>query len=126
MANLSNAGETKTLNFLLRTDPVYLALFLNSPTDAGTGTEVSGTNYVRKPIAFTAPVQIDGKGVIKNTVDIEFNQAGSNWGTVTHGAIFDSLTGGEMIVWAPLNNVKIIETSDILKINANEFVVTAE
>lgn len=132
MANFSNTLEGQVLNHFFRNTPTtaptthFMALFLNNPTDAGTGTEVSGTGYVRQPITFGAPAQIDGKGTIKNSAEVEFPQAGSNWGTVTHGAIYTASTGGTMLVWAPLNNPKIIETDDILKVLVDEFVVTLD
>ncbi len=61
MAEMSNYLENALVNVTLRatsyTAPttVYLALYSNDPTDADTGTEISGTNYARQSITFGAP-----------------------------------------------------------------------
>jgi len=126
MANMSNYLEERALNHFFRgtasTAPsaLYIALFLNNPTEAGTGTEVSGTGYARKAISFNAPTQVGTAATIVNSADIEFAQAGSNWGTVSHAAIYDGLTGGNMYYYGPLTNPKVVETGDILKVLAGE------
>lgn len=130
--NMSNYLEERVLNHIFRgvasTAPtnLYVALFLNNPTDAGTGTEVSGTGYVRKSITFSAPVQVAGKAVIGNEADIEFAQAENNWGTITHAAVYDALTGGSMYYYGALNNPKEIQTNDILKVLAGELKLTLD
>lgn len=130
LANLSNYLEERILNHIFRgvasIPPAnfYVALFLNNPTDAGTGNELSGVNYARKPITFTTPTQTEGSASISNETEITFDQAGSNWGTVTHAAIYDSLTGGNMYYYGALDTPKAIETNDILKVLANELVLT--
>lgn len=132
MANMSDYLEERILNHIFRgvasTPPtnLYVALFLNNPTDASTGTEVSGTSYERKLVTFTAPTQVNGQAQITNELEIEFNQAGSNWGTVTHAAVFDALTGGNMYYYGALNTPKAIETNDVLKVLANELVLTLD
>lgn len=132
MANISNYLEEKVLNHVFRgvasTSPValYIALYTNNPTDADTGTEVSGTGYARQPISFTAPTQVDGKAQIANTADVEFPQAGASWGTITHAGIRDALTGGNLLYYGPLNNPKLIETNDVLKVLAGELKLTLD
>ena len=132
MANISNYLEERALNHFFRgvasTAPsqMYLALFLNNPTDAGTGTEVTGTDYVRQEVAFGAPTQDGGKGTIKNNADIEFPTAGNNWGLVTHAAIYDSESHGNMYYYGPLANPKDVRTSDILKVLTGELTLTLD
>ena len=126
MANMSNYLEERVLNHIFRgvasTSPgtLYIALFTNNPTDAGTGTEVSGTGYARQTITFTAPTQVNGKAQIENEADVEFPQAGADWGLVTHAAIYDDLTIGNMYYYGALLNPKDVQTSDILKVLAGE------
>ena len=128
MANISNYLEERVINHYLRgassTAPstMYVALFLNNPTDAGTGTEVSGTGYARQRITFKAPTQVAGKAQTTNNAEIEFPSAGSNWGLVTHAAVYDDLTGGNMYIYGALRNPKDVQTSDILKVLENELV----
>lgn len=129
---ISNYLRKKILNHVFRgevyTPPTawYVSLYTNNPTSADTGTEVSGTGYIRQPISYTAPSSVDGKEQIENTADIEFPQAGSNWGTITHAGIRDALTGGNLLYFGPLNDPKLIETSDVMKVLAGELKQTLE
>jgi hypothetical protein len=126
MAEMSNFLENALINATLRntsyTSPatVYVALHTADPTDAGTGAEVSGGSYAREAATFGAP----SNGVSITTADVEFNQATANFGTVTHIAIWDSLTTGNMLYYTPLDSPKTIETGDIFKISAGNLTVT--
>ncbi len=95
MAEMSNYLENALINAVLRntsyTSPatVYLGLYTTDPTDADTGTEVSGNAYARQSITFGAP----SNGVTTNTAAIEFPQATGSWGTVAYVGIRDASTG---------------------------------
>ena len=86
---MSNYLENALINATLRnttyTSPstVYVALFTSDPTDAGSGTEVSGGSYARQSATFGAP----SNGASSISSAIEFPQATGNWGTVTHFGI---------------------------------------
>ena len=92
MAALSNYLENALINATLRNTAysspatVYAALFTSDPTDAGSGTEVSGGSYARKAITFGAP----SNGASTNSGAVEFDQATGNWGTITHFGIYDA------------------------------------
>ena len=126
MAEFSNYLENALINATLRatayTSPaaVYVALFTSDPTDAGSGTEVSGGAYVRKAVTFSAP----SNGVTSNSADVTFDQATANWGTVSHLGIFDASTSGNLLYHTPLTSSKTIETGDIFKIATSSLVVT--
>lgn len=117
MAALSNYLENALINATLRntayTSPttVYVGLFTSDPTDAGSGTEVSGGSYARKAMAFNAP----SNGASTNSGAVEFDQATGNWGTITHFALFDALTTGNMLYHGALTTSKVIETGDVFK-----------
>ena len=81
---------------------VYIGLFLNNPGDEGGGTEVSYSGYARQEITFSAP-QASGSGLaIQNSAVITFAEAQNAVGNVTHVAIFDSLSGGNMYLYGQL------------------------
>jgi hypothetical protein len=126
MAAMSNYLENALINATLRnttyTSPatVYAALFTSDPTDAGSGTEVSGGSYSRKAIAFGAPS--DGASV--NSGSVEFDQATGNWGTITHFAIFDASSSGNMLYHGALTSSKTIETGDVFKFATSSVTVT--
>lgn len=126
MAEMSNYLENALINAVLRntsyTSPTttYLALYTSDPTDADTGTEISGGSYQRQPITFGAP----SNGVSTNSSAIEFPQATANWGTITHVAIRDAVTSGNLLFHTPLDASKVINNGDIFKITSGNLSVT--
>ncbi len=126
MAEMSNYLENALINATLRntsyTSPttVYLALYTDDPTDADTGTEISGGSYARQSITFGAP----SNGVSTNSAAIEFPQATGSWGTITHVAIRDALTTGNMLYHTPLDASKTIASGDIFRIAIGSLSVT--
>lgn len=119
---LENALVNATLRNTAFTSPatVYLALYTTDPTDADTGTEVTGGSYARQSITFGAP----SNGVSTNSVAIEYPQCTSTWGTVTHIGIRDALTTGNLLYHTPLDVSKTISTGDIFKIAIGSLSVT--
>ena len=126
MAEMSNYLENALINATLRntsfTSPatVYLGLYTSDPTDANTGTEVSGGSYVRMAVTMGAP----SNGVSLNSAAIEFPQATGSWGTVGWIGILDALTTGNLLYHTPLDVSKTISSGDIFKIAIGSLSVT--
>jgi hypothetical protein len=129
MSSFSNYTENLVLNYLFTTNSVtrptawFVGLFTAAPSDAGGGTEVSGSGYVRKA---TGTITVSGTGTTAtNSAAIEFAAAsGGNWGTVTHAAIFDASTGGNMLAWAQLTTARTINDGDVFRVPASSLTVT--
>lgn len=119
---LENALINGTLRATTYTAPstVYLALYTSDPTDADTGTEVSGGSYARQSITMGSP----SNGVSTNSAAIEFPQATGSWGTVAYIGIRDALTSGNLLYHSPLDTSKAIDTGDIFKIAIGSLSVT--
>jgi hypothetical protein len=128
MSAISNYLENALINATLRntsyTPPatVYVGLFTTDPTDAGSGTEVSGNSYARTAATFDAP----SNGSSSTDADVQFPQATGNWGTVTHFGLFDALTNGNLLYHGALTASKTIETGDVFKIASGNLTVTLE
>jgi len=126
MAEMSNYLENALINATLRntayTSPttVYLALYTTDPTDADTGTEVSGNGYARQSITFGAP----SNGVSSNTAAIEFPQATGSWGTVAYIGIRDASTTGNLLYHTALDASKTIATGDVFRVAIGSLSVT--
>ncbi len=104
---------------------VYVALFVSPVSDAeleaGTLTnEVSGGAYARQLAGLIAPTD----GVSSNAADITFPTATANWGTVTHVALMDAVTAGNVLMWSTLDTSKIVNNGDTFKINTGDLDVT--
>jgi hypothetical protein len=118
MSEMSNYLEAALINATLRntsyTTPttVYLGLYTSDPTDADTGTEVTGNGYARQSITFGAP----SDGVSTNSAAIEFPQATGSWGTVAYIGIRDASTSGNLLFHTALDASKAIATGDVFRI----------
>jgi len=126
MAEISNYLENALINATLRniayTSPanVYVALFTSDPTDAGSGTEVSGGSYARTAVTFAAP----SNGVSVSNADCTFPTATGSWGTVGWIGLYDALTSGNLLYHTPLDTSKVIASGDIFKISSGNLSVT--
>jgi hypothetical protein len=126
MAEISNYLENAIINATLRntsyTSPaaVYISLHTADPTDAGSGTEVSGGSYIRQAATFGAP----SNGVSTTTADVTFPQATGNWGTIGWIGIWDAQTTGNLMYHTALDASKAIDTGDIFKIASGSLTVT--
>lgn len=126
MSEMSNYLENGLLNAILRntsyTSPttVYVGLYTSNPGEGNTGTEVSGGSYARKSATFGAP----NDGVCTNSAAVEFDQATASWGTVSHVALLDAITSGNLLFYTDITTSKTIETGDIFKIAAGSLSVT--
>ena len=125
--SLSDTFETTTLKWLLTADAVtrptawYIGLFTAAPSDAGGGTEVSGGSYARKSVAFT----VSGN-LATNSAAVEFDVATADWGIITSVAVFDAVSGGNMIAYATLTASKTISNGDVLRVPANDLDITMD
>lgn len=142
MAAATDYLENRLVDWLLRgqsfTPPstTYVALFTTATTDAGGGTEVSGGGYARVAIASSltnwAGTQAPGSttassgtgGQTSNNNTITFPQATANWGTITHFALFDASTGGNMLIHGALTQAKQIDAGDQLVIDPAQLTIT--
>jgi len=129
MSSFTNYTENLALTWLFtgssatRPTAWFVGLFTAAPSDAGGGTEVTGSGYTR-----VATGTISGSGTattFTNAAAIEFGAAsGGDWGTIGWAAIFDASTSGNMIAWAPLTTAKAINDGDIFRIPANSLSIT--
>lgn len=130
MSSFSDYAENLTLKFLFTTDTAtrptawYVGLFTAAPSDTGGGTEVTGSAYARE-VTGTMTVSGTSPTNCTNSAAIEFAAAaGGNWGTVTHVAIFDAITSGNMLGWAALTTSRTINDGDILRVPAGDLDIT--
>jgi hypothetical protein len=133
MAAFSDYLEGKIAQFIFKNnteafaspgDSLYLALFtavtgLESNTPSA---EVSGGSYARQQVVAANWTQTGG--AIENALDIEFAQATAAWGEITHGAIMDAPTGGNVLYWGALTTPREIGNGDQFKVNAGDLDLT--
>lgn len=132
MSSYSNYLEEKVLQHFFggtqqpASTDLFVALYVSDPTESDTGTEVNGANYARQKITF-GPVGTSGsKSLVSNTGVITFPQAGGSWGTITHFAVRDAETGGNLLVYAPLSVSKNIGSGDRMEFPIGGITITLD
>lgn len=122
----SNYLENKVIDHFLGTSSttapsnVYMGLFTSNPTDANSGTEVSGNGYSRQVITFNAA----SSGSATNSSAETFTASGGNWGTITHFGIFDASSSGNLLYHGALTDDKVIEDGDSLVVASGAITIT--
>jgi hypothetical protein len=129
---LENALLDHVLSNTAMTSPttVYVGLFTSDPStgstdenlEAGTLTdEVSGNGYARKSVSFGAAAD----GSATTDANVTFDPAsGGDWGEITHIAIIDALTTGNVLFYGTLTTAKTIQDGDTFQITSGNLTVT--
>jgi hypothetical protein len=129
VAGFSDYLENKLIDHILRntayTVPttIYIGLYTAAPTDAGGGTEVTGGSYARVQVGpsttawnatqgGTSGASSGTGGATANAADVVFATPSANWGVVTHFGVFDAVSAGNLLLWAPLTVSKTINNGD--------------
>lgn len=97
---------------------VYVALFTSDPTDAGSGTEVTGGSYARQVAVFDAA----SGGSAANTDEIVFEDLPA--ATVTHLGVYDAATSGNLLWHGAANSSQAVGAGNTLTIPAGSLVVS--
>lgn len=125
--SFSNYLETELLDHVFTnsayTSPttVYVSLHTANPDEDASGTEVSGGGYVRQSGSFS----VTGN-TATTTAAVEYPTATADYGTVSHVAIWDASTGGNMLAYAALTASKTISTGDVFRIPTGDLDITLD
>jgi len=131
MGSFSDYLESELLDHLFGkgsyTPPtIYVALSTANPLDDGSGlAEPSGNNYARVQTAAT-DWNAASSGFIDNAAVIGFNEATGNWGNITHFALMDAASGGNLLVHGALSTSKSIGTGDTAEFAAGDLGVSLD
>lgn len=121
MSDMTDYLEVEIRKHIFRTGsftkPTVLAeaLFTAAPGESGGGTEVTGGSYARAQLDpldanWTGASSTDG--LTDNAGDLSFPSPTANWGLVTHKALFDATTSGNMLFHGALTASKTINSGD--------------
>jgi len=125
--SFSNYLETELLDHVFTnsayTSPttVYVSLHTANPDEDASGTEVSGGGYVRQSGSFSVT-----NNTATTTAAVEYPTATADYGTVSHVAIWDASTGGNMLAYAALTASKTISTGDVFRIPTGDLDITLD
>ena len=131
MGGFSNYWENKILDHIFGkgsyTPPtIYVGLSTADPIDDGSGlAEPSGNGYARVQTS-ASDWNATSNGTLDNSSDIIFSQATGNWGTITHFALFDAATAGNMLAHGVLSQSKSISESDTARFEAGDLDISLD
>ncbi len=130
MSAASNYLENKILDHVLTATAYsqpstrYLALFTantgletNSPTS-----EISGGSYARQAVTFAAA----SSGSSATNATVTFPAASANWGTITHVAIMDAVSSGNVLFWGAVTTSKTIESGDTFQVTSGNLTISLD
>ncbi|TKJ39381.1 MAG: hypothetical protein CEE38_01175 [Planctomycetes bacterium B3_Pla] len=105
---------------------IYVGLSTADPLDDASGlAEPNGNGYTRAQTSASDWNAASG-GSLDNANDITFAQATGNWGTISHFALFDAATGGNMLAHGALSQSNAIGSSDIARFQAGDLDVSLD
>jgi len=130
MSAASDYLEDKVLDHVLGntafTQPsnIYLALFTadtglesNSPSAE---ISTSGTAYSRQAVSFGAA----SSGSASTDATVTFSAATANWGTITHVAVMDASSAGNVLFYGAVTTSKTIESGDTFQVSSGNLTVS--
>ena len=105
---------------------IYVALSTADPTDDASGiAEPSGNGYTRVATSASDWDAASG-GALANANAITFPTASGSWGTITHFALYDAASAGNMLVHGTLGASKTITLNEIPRFPAGDIDVTLD
>jgi hypothetical protein len=129
MGSFADFWEDKILDHLFGkgsyTPPtIYIGLSTADPADDASGlAEPVGNGYAR--VATTgATWEVASGGATQNAAAITFAVATGSWGTISHFALFDALTEGNMLAHEALGESQTITTNQIPRFAAGALDIT--
>jgi hypothetical protein len=131
MPSFSDYLENKVLDHLfgkgtLTSPTVYVALSLADPGESGSGlSEPAGGSYARVTTT-AANWNAAVAGLTDNAAALVFPTATGNWGTITHAALMDNPTSGNVLLSGELTVHKTVNSGDTLQFDAGAFDVTLD
>lgn len=132
MAGFSNYSAVRTIDFWLQGNTLtsaaptnkYVALFIADPTDANiTANEVTGTWYARQ---ICNSWNVTSNTTAANANQLIWNAVTGSAVTVTHYAIYDALTAGNMICSGALTASRTLNVSDIFTVGADQLAISLD
>ncbi len=131
MGSFSDYWENKILDHIFgkasyTPATIYMGLSTADPLDDASGlAEPSGNGYARVQTA-ASDWNAASNGTVDNANDITFPEATDSWGTITHFALFDAATGGNMLSHGPLSQSKTINSGDTAKFATGDLNVSLD
>lgn len=130
MSQASDYLEAALLDHMMGITPyvkpatMYLAKYTAAPTDAGGGTEVAGGSYTRIAITNDSGEWVRSGQTVRNINIIPFAPASAGWGDLSHWALHDHPTAGNMLIRGALTDVIPVTLGATYRVAATQLAIT--
>lgn len=112
-----------------KTDPalpekLYVGLSSTEPSLDGNGASEppESAGYARvELVSMSEPVD----GAVSNTQPIDFPESTEDWGVMTHFVVYDAPTGGNLLVYNPLDKTRTVESESIMSFKVGSLELSA-
>ena len=101
---------------------IYIALFTSNPTDSISGIELSADSYQRKLVTFGAAFS----GSMTNNAEVLFDQATTDWGTVTGFGLYDQFTNGNLLFYGSLSSPVVVNYGESLRFQSGTLTISLD
>lgn len=112
---LGNTAFTQPSNLYVGLFTADTGLETNSPS-----AEVSGNGYARKTVSFANA----SSGSCATDATVTFDAATGSWGTITHVAVMDASTSGNVLFYGAVTTSKTIESGDTFQISSGNLTIS--
>lgn len=119
---MSGSLANKLINHVLRNTPyytsgcVYAALYLESPGEDNSGSEVFESNYARAPAYSGTGIFTVAGSYAYNSGCIVFPKASGSWGVVTHFGLLSASQSGSLLFYGQLSSGSgMVNAGDIVR-----------
>lgn len=127
--SMTNYLENKILNHIANNEAyvqpseLYVGLLTNLTNgEEGTATEVTGAGYERVRVSLGQAEN----GIIKNDTDVEFAVAQESWGAINAVAIYDAVTGGNMLFHTNLSSSQQVGKNNQILFKSEKIEITLD
>jgi hypothetical protein len=105
---------------------IYVGLSTADPGDDGAGlSEPVGNGYTRAATSASDWTSASD-GSLDNAGPIQFGAATGVWGIVTHFALFDAASGGNLLAYGALMHPKAVGGSDTARFAAGDITISLD
>lgn len=131
MGSFSSYWENEVLDHLFGKGvyvppTIYVALSTADPGENGSGLNEPGGNGYARAQTVANDWNTANAGLLDNANVIAFNAATGDWGLVTHFALFDAATTGNMLAHGALTLAKNIGSGDTVQFAAGDLDTTLD
>lgn len=103
----------------------YIGLSTTAPNVNGTNVSEPATSAGYARVELTS-LSEPAEGVVTNEYAINFDESTASWGTITHFVIFDTESGGNLLMFGALSTSRAVEAATIMTIKEGYLKLSAQ